>query len=86
MGEIFVEKNITYNLRDKNPLSVSIPRTNAFCIMTIRYTGHKLLQSLPLEIKESHTLTEFKRNIKKHQFSDCNCRLCKLFVNNLGFV
>ena len=40
MGEIFVEKNIPYKLRGKNPLSVSIPRTNAFGIMTIRYTGH----------------------------------------------
>ena len=51
-----------------------------------RYTGHKLWQSLPLEIKESHTLTEFKRKIKKHHFNDCNCRLCRIYLNNLGFL
>ena len=86
MGEIFVEKNISYNLRCNNHLSVPIPRTNAYCIETIRYTGHKLWQSLPLEIKESHTLTEFKRKIKKHHFNDCNCRLCRIYLDNLGFL
>ena len=85
MGEIFVEKNIPYNLRGRNHLSVSIPRTNAYGMKTIRYTGQKFWQSLLLDIKESHTVTEFKRKIRKHQFSDCNCRLCKIFVNNLGF-
>ena len=64
MGEIFVEKNIPYNLRGKNHLSVSIPRTNAYGMKAIRYTGHKLWQSLPLDIRESHTVTEFKSKIK----------------------
>ena len=86
MGEIFVEKNISYSLRCNNHLSVPIPRTNAYGIETIRYTGHKLWQSLPLEIKESHTLTEFKRKIKKRHFNDCNCRLCRIYLNNLGFL
>ena len=86
MGEIFVEKNIQINLRGKNHLSVSIPRTRAYGMKTIRYMGHKLWQSLPLDIKESHTLTEFKRKIKKHQFSDCNCGLCRVFVKNLGLL
>ena len=87
MGEIFVEKNISYSLRCNYHLSVPIPRTNAYGIETIRYTGHKLWQSLPLEIEESHTLTEFKRKIKKkHHFNDCNCRLCRIYLNNLGFL
>ena len=86
MGEIFVEKNNSYSLRCKDHLSVPIPHTNAYGTETIRYTGHKLWQSLPLEIKESHTLTEFKRKIKKHHFTNCNCRLCKMYVNNLGFL
>ena len=86
IGEIFVEKNISCSLRCNDHMSVPIPRTNAYGIETIRYTGHKLWQSLPLEIKESNTLTEFKRKIKQHYFSDCNCRLCKTYVNNLGFL
>ena len=65
----------------------SIVVQHATCgIGTIRYAGHKLWQSLPLEIKESHALTEFKRKIKKHHFNDCNCRLCRIYLNNLGFL
>ena len=86
MGEIFVEKSISCSLRCNDHLSVPIPRTNAYGIEASRYTGHTLWQSLPLEIKEFHTLTEFKRKIKKHHFTNCNCRLCKMYVNNLGFL
>ena len=85
-GEIFVEKNIAYSLRGNNHLSVPILCTNAYGTKAIRYTGHKLSQFLPLEIKGSHTLTDFKRKIKQNQFSNSNCRLCKLYVNNLGFL
>ena len=86
MDEIFVERNISHNLRGNNHLSVPILRTNSYGFKAIRYTAHKLWQSLPLEIKASQTLTEFKKKIKKHYFSNCNCRLCKLYVNNLGFL
>ena len=65
--------------------SVPIPHTNKYGIETIRYTGLKLWNSLPVEIKESRTLTAFKRKIKRHQFWNSNCGLCNRFVNNLGF-
>ena len=86
MGEILVERNMSYNLRGNNHLTVPIPHTNAYGLKEIRCTAHKLWQSLPLEIKESHTLKEFKKKTKKHQFSNCKGRLCKLYVNNLGFL
>ena len=52
MGEIFVERTISF------------PRTNAYGLKAIRYTAHKLWQSLPIETKESHTLKEFKKKKK----------------------
>ena len=33
---------------------------------------------------ESHTLNSYKRDIKKYKF-ECNCRLCKRSIQNLGF-
>ena len=54
MGETFVERNISFNLRGNNHLTVPIPRTNAYDLKAIRYTAHKLKQSLPLEIKVSY--------------------------------
>ena len=76
MGEIFVERSISYSLRGSNHLSILIPSTNACGLKAIRYSAHKLWQSLPLEIKESHTLKEFKKKIEKHQFGNCSFRLC----------
>ena len=64
MGELLVERNISYSLRGNNHLSVPIPCTNAYGLKAIRYTAHKLWQSLPLEISESYTLTESKSRIK----------------------
>ena len=49
-------------------LSLPILRTNAYGLKAIRYTAHKLWQSLPLEIKASQTLTEFKKKNKKTSF------------------
>ena len=53
MGEIFFERNISHNLRGSNHLSVPIPHTNV-CLKAIRYTAHKLWQSLPLDIRVSY--------------------------------
>ena len=77
MNEIFVEKKNSYILRGNNNLSVPIPHSNAYGIDTIRYTGFKLWNSLPMGIKVSNTLIEFKHKVKRHQFKNCNCRLRK---------
>ena len=47
MGEVFVEKNISYSLKGNNHLSVPILRINAYVMNAISYTGQKLWQSLP---------------------------------------
>ena len=54
MSEIFIERNISYNVRGNNHLSVPVPRTNAYGLKAIRHTAHKLWQSLPIEIEVSH--------------------------------
>ena len=40
----------------------------------------------PDGIKESNTLTEFKSKIKTWKPIGCECRLCKAFISNLGFL
>ena len=60
MNEIFVEKNNFYTLRGNDKLS--IPNSTHKCIWHRNnkvHTGFKLWNSLPLETKESNTLTEF---------------------------
>ncbi len=86
MAEVFVSKDMPYSLRGNNNLVLPRARTNQYGIDTIRFIGQKLWQTLPREIKESQSLEIFKRNIKSIKTFDCSCKLCKIFVSNLGFL
>ena len=53
---------------------------------SIRYLGPLIWNNVPSHIKESSTLTDFKRKLKQWQLNACPCRLCKDYVQNLGFT
>ena len=41
---------------------------------------------IPKDIKESKSLSEFKRKIKKWKSKECPCKLCKTYVAGVGFT
>ena len=86
MADVFVTKDVPYNLRGSNNLALPKARTNLYGLDTIRFVGQKLWQTLPREIKESQSLEIFKRNIKTIRSFNCSCILCKTFITNLGFL
>ena len=53
---------------------------------SIRYLGPLIWNNVPSHIKESSTLTDFKRKLKQWKLNVCPCRLCKDYVQNLGFT
>ena len=86
MTQVFEKKDVSYNLRESNSLTLPKANTTLYGIDTVRYIGKKLWQVLPTEIKESKSLEVFKQKIKLIKNFDCSCRLCKNFVPSLGFV
>jgi len=51
---------LTYNLRDSDcSLAIPQPRTN-YCKRSLAYSGAVLWNSLPLDIRQSLSLNEFK--------------------------
>ena len=52
---------------------------------SIRFRGPKIWDLLPRDLQESRSLNEFKYKIKSWK-PDCDCRLCKTFITNLGFI
>ena len=86
MKKILTERDIQYNLRNENHLGLPKVNTTSYGIENIQYRGHHLWSSLPREIKDSNTLVEFKRKIKLWHGNTCICRLCKIFVKDLGFL
>ena len=86
MNYIFRDTTNPHNLRNKNPFQ----STNVHSVFngteTLLFRGPKTWALVPDFIKHSLTLTEFKSKIKKWKPIGCTCRLCKIYVKNLGFL
>ena len=60
MRELFKQRDIQYNLRNKNTLDIPKIRTTSYGIETVQYMGQKLWQMLPPSVRESPSLMVFK--------------------------
>ena len=86
MTQIFEEKVLPYNLRCCDKLQLPKAKTTALGIDTVRFVGGKVWEKLPPELKQSNSLQNFKRIMKVHKCDACNCRVCKPFYRNVGFI
>ena len=75
MNDIFKQKdNSQYNLRQISEFSR--PLVNSV------YHGSKIVLFLVPKLKDN--LNTFKNKIKKCKPANCPCRLCKIYINNIG--
>ena len=86
MQELFTEKIHQYDLRNKRTWESYNLRTVKYGTETVRYMGPKTWKLVPNDIKESKSLTEFKTKIRSWKPTECTCRLCKLYIHDLGFL
>ena len=86
MKLIFPDRTVSYNLRHKNPFLNANIKTVFNGTETISFRGPKIWAQIPEEIKKSKSLMEFKVKIKKWEPTGCTCRLCKVYVSNIGFI
>ena len=66
-------------------LAFQMPGQLLMAVETVRYLAQKLWQTLPHRIRESQSLTAFKKELRTHTI-ECDCRLCKIFIPSLGFI
>ena len=74
-----------YNLRNWSDFTLPIVRTVNYGIESIRYLGPKIWESIPANIKEVDTIERFKSGIKKWKPEPCPCRLCKTYLQQIGY-
>ena len=75
-----------YNLRGTSQFLVD-PVHNVFNgSESASYFGPKISPEIPTDIKNKGSLIEFKKEIKKWKPLNCPCRICKIFIPNLGFI
>ena len=86
MHSIFPRMDNTYNLRNSPTFKSGNIRTTYNGTETLMYRGPKTWDLVPNDIKEASSLKEFKRKIKLWEPEGCTCRMCKVYIANLGFI
>ena len=87
MNEIFtfVENN-TYNLRSGMHLSGVNVHSTQYGTGSIGNLTTKIWNLVPVHMKDLEALSIFKNQIKKWITKDCPCRLCKVYVAQVGLL
>ena len=85
--EIFAcETESHYNLRQCNDFRIPSIRTVYRGSESISFLAPKLWNILLDEIKQQTSLNSLKKSVKKWKPQDFPCRLCKVYVNAVGFL
>lgn len=86
MKQIFQDREIPYDLRKLNTIQTFNIHSVYNGAETISHRGPKTWALVPDEIKKCGHLEEFKSKIKNWEPIGCECRLCKIYIKDLGFI
>ena len=53
---------------------------------SLLFLGPKIWELVPEDAKQSGILEDFKNKIKKWVPSRCPCTLCRVYLQNIGFI
>ena len=76
MCSFFTHKEIPYNLRKGQLLSLPPARSTYYGPNLVHFRGSQIWNNLPGYIKSSRSVCEFKNNIKNFRDTDCGCLIC----------
>ena len=83
MHEIFKLKDQPqYNLRYNLPLVKSVYKGTE----SLSFLGPKIWDIWPDTYKDLTDLDSFKAALKKWRPVNCSCRICKVYIANVGFI
>ena len=86
MNETFQTNDCPYDLRNPIILTSKHKSTIKYGINIIAFRGSQIWRNIPLEIRNSESLSLFKSNIKQIQSLPCRCKICRSFIANLGYI
>ena len=87
MNKIFkLRGNAHSNLRGTSQFLVDLIHSIFNGSESASYLGPNIWKEIPTNIKNKDSLIGFKKEIKKWKPLNCPCRICKIFIPNLGFI
>ena len=84
--DLFKLRNDLPNIRSSNEFCLPTPHTVKYETESLRYLGPKIWNILPNSLKKSSSLYSFKVELKKLIPHGCPCRICKIFIPDLGYI
>ena len=85
--ELFEQRNEQhYDPRKNSQFTIPPIRTVYHGLESISFLGPKIWNILPDRLKNVNSIEAFKMQIKKWKPENYPCRLCKVYVQNVGFV
>ena len=85
-NDVFKKSNVTYNFRKSSAFETKNIKSVYYISETISFLGPKMWELLPSNIKDSENLNIFKPNIISWKPENCSCRLCRLYIAEIGFI
>ena len=86
LTEIFVPKISLYNIRRNNTFERRQVHSVYQGTESRSFLGPKIWDLVPLELKQLESLEIFRLKIKKWVPFECPCRLCRTYIQQVGFV
>ena len=84
--EIFVPKISLHNLRRDSTFERRQVHSVYHGAESLSFLGPKMWDLVPLELKQLESLKVFKLKIKKWIRFECPSRLCRTYMQQVGFV
>ena len=85
-SELFTRNDVSYNLRSQSDFIIPRVKTVYKGLDSLRYFGPTIWNLIPKEIKYCDSLENFTTKIRQWKPDNCPCRLCKIFIPNVGFL
>ena len=86
MSSIFPPRLIKYNLQTQSDFLRNSINSSKYGLNSMRLFATKAWQMLPMEMKNLKCHEDFKCKTRRWEPDGCDCKLCKDFVSNLGYV
>ena len=87
MGNMFkLKAENSYNLRLVPEFSRPMVNSMYHGTESISYLGSKIWDIPPEKLKNIDNLEHFKKEIKTWTSDNCPCRLCKVYIESVGFL
>ena len=86
LRKTFVSKTSLYNLRRNDTFEKRKVYSVYHGTESSSFLGPKLWDLVPVELKQSKTRYSFKLKIKNWVLFECPCRICKSYIQQVGFL